>query len=423
MTRALVAVLLVVAACSTRATGRTIPGRTDRPADAAPGDRAPGTPVRVALVSAGRMVGATTEFAWYQDDGQTVVASGRRGDQWALHRQPAGDVVRAVRGDGTTTPWSRQLIARVTGNGFVTVNGARYRGSLSIVPEGDSLVIVNRVPLEEYLRAVVAREMGNRPATDSAALQAQAVAARSYAVTRLGNRARPFDVHSTVLDQVYGGVDAENERATAAVHATRGLVLRYEGRVVDAPYSSTCGGTTAEAPEVWRNRGAPYLRRVSDRIAGTERFYCDIAPRFRWTRTFDAAALDEALATYLARYAAVPRGGPGRTRRVEVLDRTSSGRVGALTLETERGRYTLRGNEIRFVLRRPGGEILNSTYFSVETEPGAGGFARQVTLRGQGYGHGIGMCQWGAIGRSRAGQSFRTILATYYPGTSIGPVQ
>ena len=423
MTRAAVAALLVVAACSTRATGRTVPTGTDRAADPAPPDRSPSAPVRVALVSTARTVGATTEFGWYQDDGVTPVGAGRRGDQWVVQRQPGTAAVRAIRGDGSATPWSPRLVARVTGTGFMTLNGARYRGTLTVVPDGDSLVIVNRVPLEEYLRAVVAREMGNRPATDSAALQAQAVAARSYAVTRLGNRARAFDLHSTVLDQVYSGVDAENERATDAVNATRGLVLRHDGRVVDAPYSSTCDGSTAEAPEVWRNRGAPYLRRVSDRVNGTDRFYCDIAPRFRWTRTLDAGALNDALATYLARYASVPREGPGRARGVEVADRTPSGRVGALAVHTDRGTYTLRGNEIRFVLRRPGGEILNSTYFSVETEPGADGLVRRVTLRGQGHGHGIGMCQWGAIGRSRAGQSFRTILATYYPGTSIGPVQ
>lgn len=423
MTRALVAVLLIVAACSTRATGRIVAERTDRATGMTRPDRLAGALVRVALVPGTRTVGATTDFAWYREDARTPLAGGRRGDQWSLQRQRDGHAVRAVRADGTTTPWLPQLVAGVTGTGFVTVNGARYRGTLTVIPDGDTLVIVNRVPLEEYLRAVVAREMGNRPATDSAALQAQAVAARSYAVTRLGNRDRAFDVQATVLDQVYGGMDAENERATAAVNATRGLVLRYDGRVVDAPYSSTCGGSTAEAPEVWRHRGAPYLRRVSDRIGDTDRYYCDIAPRFRWTRALNAAALDDALATYLARYASVPREGPGRARRVKVVDRTPSGRVGTLAVDTERGTYTLRGNEIRYVLRPPGGEILNSTYFSVETEPGADGFARQVTLRGRGYGHGIGMCQWGAIGRSRAGQSFRTILATYYPGTSIGPVQ
>ena len=136
-----------------------------------------------------------------------------------------------------------------------------------------------------------------------------------------------------------------------------------------------------------------------------------------------AAELDANLSQYLARYAAVPPGGPGRARDVIVVDRTPSGRVGTLMVQTEGGRFPLRGNAIRFVMRSPGGEILNSTYFSVESRRGGDGFVERVSFRGHGYGHGLGMCQWGAIGRSRAGQSFRTILATYYPGTTVAPVQ
>ena len=82
----------------------------------------------------------------------------------------------------------------------------------------------------------------------------------------------------------------------------------------------------------------------------------------------------------------------------------------------------LRGNDIRYVLRAPGGEILNSTNFTVESVPGRDGSIALLTLRGTGYGHGVGMCQWGAIGRARAGQDFRTILGTYYPGTTIGAI-
>ena len=95
--------------------------------------------------------------------------------------------------------------------------------------------------------------------------------------------------------------------------------------------------------------------------------------------------------------------------------------MGSLAVETESGNYTLRGNDIRFVLRDPKGAILNSTYFSL-TAATNGGEVSSLTLNGRGYGHGIGMCQWGAIGRARAGQNYRTILETYYPGTTIGRI-
>jgi stage II sporulation protein D len=416
VSRGALALAVTLAACSTRAAGRTIPGPP-------PFDIRSDRSIRVAIAAPRQELSATTEFQWLEADGRSLLARGRRDEGWRLERETRGARVRALRPDGSATTWQGSLVLRAAGPGFVLAGGKRYRGELVVIPQGDTLIIVNRVPLEQYLRAVVAVEMGRRPASDSAALQAQAVAARSYAMTRLDNPGRSFDVFATVQDQAYGGVDAENPGATAAVEATRGLVLRYEGRTVDAPYSSTCGGSTAEAPEVWRARGAQYLRRVSDRVGTSDRFYCDIAPRYRWTRTLSGDQLDAALARYLAAYASVPAQGVGAARRLSVAGRTPSGRVAMLEVETERGAFPLRGNDIRFVMRSPGGEILPSTYFSVDTQYGRDGSVEGVTFRGQGNGHGIGMCQWGAIGRSRAGQSFRTILGTYYPGTTVGPVQ
>jgi stage II sporulation protein D len=240
-------------------------------------------------------------------------------------------------------------------------------------------------------------------------------------VVHSGDGGAVFDVRASIVDQAYGGVEVETEAANAAVDATRGLVVRYQGRVVDARFHSACGGSTAEVSEVWRMTGSPYLQRVSDRVPGTDRFYCDIAPRFRWSRTLSGQQLDADLDLYLRAYATVPSGRPGSARVIGVGARTPSGRVATLDIETDRGIFALRGNDIRYVLRAPGGEILLSTYFSVEPEYRAGVVSR-VTLRGQGNGHGVGMCQWGAIGRARAGQSFRSILGTYYPGTTVGPV-
>ncbi len=159
---------------------------------------------------------------------------------------------------------------------------------------------------------------------------------------------------------------------------------------------------------------------VSDRIPGSNRYYCDIAPRFQWTKTLDASTLNAGLAQYLGNYVQMAGRSPGVAREITVASRTPSGRVGTVTITTDRGNFVLRGNDTRYVLRAPGGELLNSTNFSVETSYGSDGSLSRVVLRGTGYGHGIGMCQWGAIGRARAGQDFRTILRTYYPGTTVG---
>jgi stage II sporulation protein D len=125
---------------------------------------------------------------------------------------------------------------------------------------------------------------------------------------------------------------------------------------------------------------------------------------------------------YLAAYTNAPKTGLGRITDIREQGRTPSGRVAALIVETENGSYTLRGNDIRFVLRSvTNNATLNSTYFTF-TEQKTAGEVSNLSINGRGYGHGIGMCQWGAIGRARAGQNFRTILETYYPGTTIGRI-
>jgi stage II sporulation protein D len=331
-----------------------------------------------------------------------------------------GGAIKLVDARGSTRDVGSPLsIVPRTASSTLWINQRRYRGELAIIAIDSGLRVVNRVGVEAYLRGVVPRELGVRGAGDRAALEAQAVAARSYVVTRLGNASRPFDVTATTTDQVYGGADAEDRLADAAVAATEGLVLMYNGRAVSAPYHSTCGGSTAAPDELWRSQNEPFLQRVSDRIPGSDRFYCDIAPRFRWETSWRADTLSAIVERYLRGYAQVAPGPVGDVRDISVDGRTASGRVAALWVGTDRGRYRVRGNDIRYVLRSAGGELLNSTYFSPEVVSSADGRLTRVTIRGTGYGHGVGMCQWGAIGRARAGQDFRTILRTYFPGTTV----
>lgn len=418
MKRLAILLALAAAACSTRSPSRVVVGDTRRPYDPR-ADRM----VRVALLVPSPRISATADFEWRDGRGQTTLTRSREGEQWRLERETRGVRVRAVRADGALTAWHDALVAHAP-SGVLTVNGKRYRGDITVAYVDTGVVVINRLPMEEYLRSVVAREMGNRPAGDSSALQAQAVAARSYAYLRLAaNAERPFDLRSSVADQVYGGLDAENAGSVAAVNATRGLVLRYDGRIVDAPYSSTCGGSTVEREVANGTAGAPHLRRVSDAIPGTDRHYCDLSPSWNWTRKLSLTELDVVLERYLASYTSAPKGDVGRPRAVTVREHTEGGRVALLDVETERGVFPVRGNTIRYVLRTPGGDLLPSTYFSVEPEHDRQGRLSGVTIRGRGNGHGVGMCQWGAIGRARAGHSFRSILGTYYPGTTVGPVQ
>lgn len=323
---------------------------------------------------------------------------------------------------GTLDDTAQAPAARPTnGESFVTFDGKRYRGELAIVPGDSGRLVINRVLMDDYLRGVVPLEIGNRTAAEFAAVQAQAVAARTYAYKHLtGSRA--FDMYATVQDQVYGGADAEKPQADSAIETTADVIVLYNGAPITTPYHSTCGGSTAAVSEVWYNQpDEPYLRPVSDRIPGSDNYYCDPSPRFSWTQNFDADGLRAVMEKYLAAYTNAPKSGLGRIVDIREQGRTPSGRVAALTVQTESGSYTLRGNDIRFVLRTPTGVTLNSTYFTF-AEQKSGGEVSTLVINGRGYGHGIGMCQWGAIGRARAGQNYRTILETYYPGTTIGRI-
>jgi stage II sporulation protein D len=412
--------LLAIAACS-------VPAATPAPERVRPGTLAQdagGRTIRVLLSSntPTARISSPDGLMFTQRDGSLVARAFANQVWWVEHQ---GRRVRVIRPDGVGTVWNDgAVIARATANGLLSLDGKPYRGDVTFSGTDSGVSVVNVVKIDDYLLGVVPLEIGTTAPADSAAVQAQAVTARSYAYIHLSTDPRQtYDVTGGTLDQVYGGVAVETPVASEAVESTRTQVLKYAGRVVNAPYHSTCGGTTAAASEIWRSNDEPYLQRVSDRIPGSGRYYCDLAPRFRWTRTIDGPALTAALAQYLATYTSVPNRTPGTPRDVTIGSHTPSGRVGTVTITTDRGNFVVRGNDIRFVLRPPGGEILNSTYFSVETTSAPDGSIARLTLHGMGYGHGVGMCQSGAIGRARAGQDYHTILRTYYPGTTVGSAE
>ena len=394
-------------------------------------------PVRIALSTSDESakVGGTGSWRVYSRNSSNLVVKGTAGD--VMRVEPRGNQLVVIRGTGSAT--SRRagpfLVRATTPGSFVTYEGKRYRGELIITPSNGGLLVVNRLGVESYLRGVVPLEIGDRKAGEEAAVEAQAVAARSYTYIHMNEAGdRAFDMYGSVQDQAYGGVDAEKPMSDAAVNSTRDMVIKYAGRIINTPYHSTCGGSTAAVTEVWwRQPDQPYLRPVSDQIPGTNSFYCDPSPRFRWTATFDANQLRATLEKYLgsvtpaveppvAPSPSAPQLTLGRITGFRVEGRTASDRVRAVSIQTERGNYVVRGNDVRFILRTPGGGLLNSTYFTAETtSDGQGGIASLV-IRGGGNGHGIGMCQWGAIGRARAGQDYRTILTTYYPGTTVSRV-
>ena len=331
----------------------------------------------------------------------------------------------------------------------------RYRGSLRISGRGGTLRVVNDLGIETYLASVVGSEMPH--AWPQAALQAQAVAARTYALKQR-SRGGGWDVKATVANQVYSGVETETDSTRQAVATTRSLVLVHGGKLINAVFHSSSGGVTEASGMVWRHQ-LPYLVSVPD--------HDQHSPVHRWQERFDPMLLRRTWPE------------TGGLDGVEVISRSRSGRVRQARVRGPRGTLMLTGAELRrrlglkstlvnfemvaastrpapmpppavaspaaklasgrsridrimaSVARQPSGlrrqqrrQLTASTPDllggAARSRPAAG---RQLLVRGQGYGHGVGMSQWGAHGLAERGADFRAILSHYYRGADVVPFQ
>jgi stage II sporulation protein D len=304
----------------------------------------------------------------------------------------------------------------------VRVNKSRYRGGFEIRPGATSgVTILNRIPMEEYLRGVVPNEIGHGRSDLLEAVKAQAVAARTYALISRGQyEAVGYDLVATVADQVYSGVAAESPIVDQALLETRGVVAVYEGQPIITNYASTCGGHTADRDEVWDKPPLPYLRGVADK--GSDGDWCQDSKYYRWEETWPADQFWVATRRNLNKEYGYDINEESRLKSVRITETGPSGRVRKLLFETATGDYEAHGDRIRWILSRPANAgPLRSTLFELDVTESKGRLI-QVTAKGAGWGHGVGMCQWGAMTRSRKGQDYRRILGDYFQGAQFAVV-
>lgn len=354
----------------------------------------------------------------------------------------------------------------------IWLGSRRYRGRLQFLVRSGQVQVVNHLGIETYLASVVGSEMPHR--WPLPALQAQAVAARTYALRQRG-KAGDFDVKATVSSQVYRGVESETPSTIEAVESTRSLVLVHAGRLINAVFHSSSGGATEPSGEVWRNQ-LPYLVSVAD--------HDQHSPVHRWNKRFDDDALRDLFRE------------TGGVKRLQVLKTSSTGRVRTARVQGPRGSLVLTGRELRKRLGLKSTmvqfELINgstdsSTASAIATAQRAPQATSQAAppliglwqdsasgpdttsgnsttsntassssgrlasllpppplpllnpsafnqprpdlkvgeivleARGQGFGHGVGMSQWGAHGLALQGADFREILLHYYRGAEIRP--
>jgi stage II sporulation protein D len=333
--------------------------------------------------------GGTTGIAL---EGETIRAWGVDG---RLAAEAAGRVTLAVVGERIR--WNGSILLGDTldaaGAPDLRVGGRKVAGRVRLIARRGELLAVAVEPFEAYVAAVVSREAA--PRFHPEALAAMAVAARTYAA---GAAARPrdpaYDVVGGVEDQVFDGMDGVAAVFLEAADRTRGIVVRYRGELARTVYHSTCGGGTEDAGSAW-GKDVPYLRAqpCDD---------CADSPVYRWEYR-----MSEAEGRRVATALGVP---PGRDLRIAVAGRTPTGRASRVRFLSGRVSRELQAAEFR---KAAGYAKVRS--LKMEIVPVAG----EWRVTGEGWGHGVGLCQYGADGMARRGAGFREILSRYYPGTEL----
>ncbi|HKW44990.1 MAG TPA: SpoIID/LytB domain-containing protein [Candidatus Eremiobacteraceae bacterium] len=276
----------------------------------------------------------------------------------------------------------------------IAVDGKPYRGSMivQVDPDGE-LTVVNVIDLEQYLYGVVGSEMPE--GWPSAALQAQAVVARTYAIGRLGlHDDVGYDLVAGEADQAYRGIDGESAPVIAAVDATRAVIIVYDGQIVHAYYSADDGGYTADGADL--SDPQPYLVPVPDP-------YATGSPDRSWTASIDAAGFAQAVSAVT--------GPVGSLTGVEAGSSDLSGRLRSVWLSGSAGATTLSGFDFR---RLAGRHLVRSTRITKVALDGP-----IIKVAGTGFGHGVGMSQWGARTMAAARFGYTDILRFYYRGTVL----
>lgn len=323
------------------------------------------------------------------DQGKTISVT-RSGSDLSVNGKKA-------RGTVVLTP------VRVSGPSF-SAKGAQYRGSIKLVPNGSSgVTVVNVLPMEEYLLGVVPSEVSPQWRTD--ALRAQAVAARTYALYNMnGYRSSGYDVTDDTRNQVYGGYSAEAAASSRAVADTRGMVVTYGGKPIDAMFHANAGGYTENSENVW-GTSLPYLRGVPEpRSSVTGQ---------AWTKTFTLSDFMKRLKA--AGYDVGTLKGivlsPLHEGNTKDADRGVSGRVKYMVAKGARSSLQVPGETLQNMLDLP------STLFDFSIK------GKNLVVTGYGSGHGLGLSQWGAEAMAEehgdGKDYYKQILTHYYQNTKV----
>lgn len=304
----------------------------------------------------------------------------------------AGDSELTLNG----VPFGKEISMSNSAQDYLVVD-RRFTGSVTAIWKSPGrMMLINTLPLERYLVGLVGSEIS--PSWPADAIRAQVVAARTYAQHRIDGIRRshsnaPFDISSTIMSQVYHGAHVEDSAAFSAVDSTRGEVLYRNGAPFPSFYHSCCGGRTEHAHNVWKGSAGPPI--IEDK-------FCSRSPNFKWNYSIPVSEFASRLNA-----AGISI---GKVSSIAASQFSDSPRAGMVLIEDENGLTTVEATELRKVL---GYREVKSTWFEISMKGGA------INFTGRGYGHGVGMCQWGAKQMAEEGIGYIDILKFYYPDSEV----
>jgi len=283
-------------------------------------------------------------------------------------------------------------------NKVTYVNGRKFRGTIEIIrTPNNKLLVINELDVDSYIAGVLYHEVSPKWPMD--VLEAQAIIARTYALRQAKlNKDKDYGLVSTAFSQVYGGRTSEKGRTSKAIRRTKGKVLTYKNKIFPTFYHATCAGHTEDASFLWKIDLPP--------LKGRECRFCQRSPHLKWKKKVSFKSIEEAL----------ERAGfkVGTIKAIKIVDRDISGRVTELEIISTRDKINLSGYRFRLAV---GPNIIRSANFNLRIKK------KKAYFEGLGWGHGVGMCQWGAFFMSRKGFNAEQILGYYYPGAKIKKIE
>jgi stage II sporulation protein D len=289
---------------------------------------------------------------------------------------------------------SHKVIIRSAEAQALIINGRNFRGDIELLKDAKQrLTAVNFLEIEDYVKGVLYHEASHYWPME--ALKAQAVVCRTYALYQIQeSSAQDFDLTADIYSQVYGGKTSERYRTNQAVKETEGLVLTYKAKVFPAYFHATCGGHTEDAARLWNINIAP--------LKGVACAFCKDSPHFNWHYVASRQEIRDKLSAAGHKLKDI--------QDMQILGTDNSGRITDLKIIGADKEVKISAKDFRSIV---GPNVIRSTNFGVSL------VEDDIVFEGLGWGHGAGLCQWGAYFMAKQGRDYAAILRYYYPAAEI----